>query len=243
VLNYNNWINPIDPGNVTQERYEDSIQLARTVLGAKAVILVIYPFTKNVKSPTSWEAVHSANQMIRRVTRESRTFGYNDVGAKKQKPFVLVLDFGNYTNQLLWANARNLGYNISDPWQVSSEDGWELKDNITSLLASDIAWFGHAAQVCTESPSVKVKNKCLLNYISNDGMHWCTETIGSRFIAGLACLLGCAFNSCEEEGGSLTELMHPIGLCEEQCNNRFMTLHPVEHELIKSDSSLRSCSI
>ena len=129
ILNFNNWIRPIDADNVTQERYEDSIELASSVAGANTVILVTYPFTRRVDSPEAWDDIHNANHMIRRVAMNSRS-----KSDTSQTPTVLVLEFANFTNQLLWMNARSLGINVSDPLLVANNIDWELKDNVTTLM-------------------------------------------------------------------------------------------------------------
>lgn len=239
VLNYNNWIRPA--GNVTQEQYEDSIRLAASVVGAKAVILVTYPFTRRIDSSTAWEDVHNTNQMLRRVAMDSRSDGLN-----MSQPLVLVLEFGNFTNQLLWTNARNLGFNVSDPQQVSSDFGWELKDNVTTLMPRLNHWDGgwRIPQVCADKRNNTMTFNCLLNYISVDDMHWCTETVGASFTAGLACLLGCAFNNCaadDREVNAGGRSVSPIDLCEEECNNRFMALSPVDQKWIDANLSIRAC--
>ena len=177
ILNFNNWIRPIDADNVTQERYEDSIELASSVAGANTVILVTYPFTRKVDSPEAWDAIHNANHMIRRVAMNSRS-----KSDTSQTPTVLVLEFANFTNQLLWMNARSLGINVSDPLLVASEIDWELKDNVTTLMTRlkkapwDRGW--RIPQVCADQ-----LNDCWpeSKYGAVSGPQWKWKSRASRF--------------------------------------------------------------
>mmetsp|Transcript_13328 Transcript_13328/g.28923 ORF Transcript_13328/g.28923 Transcript_13328/m.28923 type:complete len:177 (-) Transcript_13328:1038-1568(-) len=174
--------------------------------------------------------------MLRLVAMNSRS------GQNVTQPLVLVLEFGNFTNQLLWTNARSLGVNVSDPRQVSGDTGWELKDNVTTLMTS-LDWGLRIPQVCADNINNTMTLKCIRNYISNDDMHWCTETIGARFTAGLACLLGCALNNCAsgDREANVGKSMPSIDLCEKECNNRFMLLSPIDDKWIEANSSIRAC--
>jgi hypothetical protein len=154
------------------------------------------------------------------------------------KPTTLVLEFGNLTNQILWTNARNLGLNVSDPLKVAHRHGWELKDNITTLFQRMRVCAGdgclHLPLVCAE-----YKHDCLRNILSNDDTHWCTETIGSRFSAGLACLMGCALNECPNH--EVNKTAESISVCERSCNDLFMSLNPLSPDLLNETSWLSAC--
>ena len=82
--------------------------------------------------------------------------------------------------------------------------------------------------VCAEYADEK--SDCLRNYISFDDMHWCVETIGARWSAGLACLLGCALNECNDSKSS-----ESISICEKECNEQFMALTPLHRQSINDD--------
>jgi hypothetical protein len=60
-------------------------------------------------------------------------------------------------------------------------------------------------------------------------MHPCLEAIGGRIFASLACLLRCVYNHHETESN---EGKGFIRACEQDCNNRFMSLMPVDGSLI-----------
>ena len=63
-------------------------------------------------------------------------------------------------------------------------------------------------------------------------MHWCVETIGGRYSASIACLLGCVYNGGDEKG------IHDIRKCEQACNDQFMSLFPVAERWIGSNTTL-----
>ena len=217
VLNYNIWILPVNSS--IESRYHDAIRLARDIAGAKAVILVTYPSSRQTQTFENWRGIYETNQMLRDFSAANNKF-MNHV--------TLVLEFGNLTNQILWSNARSLGMNVSDPRIVSSQPEWELNDNITTLFRRFRVCAGdgclHMPMVCAEY--VHESSDCLKNIISHDDTHWCTELIGARFSAGVTCLLGCAFNNCTGE----TKSAETIARCERNCNEQFMTLTPIRHE-------------
>ena len=81
-----------------------------------------------------------------------------------------------------------------------------------------------------ETPS----SKCFFNKISIDGMHWCVETLGPYYSANIACLLGCVYN---EKGPQNSE---EIRYCEQECNDHFMTLVPIDESWIGSNTTIYS---
>ena len=237
ILNYNNWVLH-EPG-VMYSRYQDAIHLAQANFNVKAIILVTYPFTKTVNSTRRWNDVYEYNRILRQISAENTRNASSNV-------VTLVLEFGNLTNQLLWTNARSIGVNVSDPRRVSHLTGWELKSNsnvtaqftntpfcpISSAVGNPCI---HMPVVCAEYADEK--SDCLRNYISFDDMHWCVETIGARWSAGLACLLGCALNECNDSKSS-----ESISICEKECNEQFMALTPLHRQSINDDLWSSSCT-
>lgn len=72
-------------------------------------------------------------------------------------------------------------------------------------------------------------------------MHWCVETIGGRYSASIACLLGCVYNGSGEMGGGEEEFnttKENVRQCERECNEQFMSLFPVAERWIGSDTTL-----
>ena len=56
------------------------------------------------------------------------------------------------------------------------------------------------------------------------------ETLGPRFTASLACLLGCVFNG--RLPGATPGDHARVQQCEQECNERFMSLARVEEHLV-----------
>jgi hypothetical protein len=77
---------------------------------------------------------------------------------------------------------------------------------------------------------------CFFNRISRDGMHWCVETLEARYAASIACLLGCVYNGDEPQ--NIAELRQ----CEQECNDQFMSLIPVDDSWIGSNTTIFSKS-
>ena len=235
IMNYNNWVWP--DVEELEIRYREAIHLTRTAFNATAIILVTYPFTKTVNSTKRWTDVHEYNNMLRRISTENDQNSSNDVS-------IMVLEFGNFANQLLWTNARSIGIEMSDPRTVSSVHGWELRDNVTTRFTNSPVCpiSATVGKLCLHMPSICAEyadenTKCLRNFISYDDMHWCTETIGARWSAGIACLLGCALNKCE--GQVKTEASR--SLCQNRCNEQFMSLNRIKQEWADDASWFSSC--
>lgn len=115
----------------------DSIQLAESTFGAKAIILVTYALSQQVETTERWEAIHNVNEILRRIAKEKRsteTTERKESFIREPKAAVLILEFANLTNQMIWYNARNLGMNLRDPSLFSGSVGWEIMDNTTELL-------------------------------------------------------------------------------------------------------------
>jgi hypothetical protein len=231
VMNYNNWVWP-EP-KVLELRYRDAIRLARTNFNVTTIILVTYPFTKTVNSTKRWNDVHEYNKMLRHLSSEQNAWN---------ETTILVLEFGNLTNQLLWTNARSIGVDMPDPRKVSSLHEWEMLDDVTTRFTNIPVCpiSATVGQLCLHMPVVCAEyadenTDCLRNYISFDDMHWCSETIGARWSAGVACLLGCALNECTVRTES------SISNCQRRCNDQFMALNPIKHEWIDNPSWLSSC--
>ena len=87
-------------------------------------------------------------------------------------------------------------------------------------------------------------------------MHVCPEKVASRYAAGLACLIGCAYNGIErmnDNAGSKDNTQEQQGLpwevdeakirsCERECNEQFMSVMPVEGSWIDTNTTLASFS-
>jgi hypothetical protein len=100
------------------------------------------------------------------------------------KPDVLLSDIGSYMDNVILWNAKQIGVNVSDP----SYFMLSLKPAPRERLGK------HISQVCSENVP-HLSNYCQRNMISNDGMHFCMESLGPRMFANWACLIQCSFKS------------------------------------------------
>ncbi|KAL7531048.1 hypothetical protein ACHAXR_007926 [Thalassiosira sp. AJA248-18] len=222
---------------ITRERIVDEIELCNKVVGAKSVIISTLPLNNNILTVSDWESLININQIIRDIARTWNPPSPGNDGIQ----WVLVQEFGNFTNQILWWNAHHIGYNITIP-DFTKNDGWEKKgaefllhryQGIKSMkLAPSIP------MVCAHhieqpfSTKNKTAGQCFFNKISRDGMHWCIEALGSRFSANIACLLGCVYNGKEPQNtGELRK-------CEQECNDQFMSLIPVDQSWIGTNTTI-----
>ena len=73
----------------------------------------------------------------------------------------------------------------------------------------------HICQVCSEQVPHN-SSSCKRNVLSNDGQHFCMETLGPRLMANWACLIQCAYD--QEEGEER------VRDCEGVCSSKYLTL-------------------
>lgn len=107
--------------------------------------------------------------------------------------------------------------------------------------------------VCSDTTSLgSTRAKCNRNYLFSDGMHTCPETLASRFSAGLACLIGCVYNTATTENKNTTieqqnqeqhlRLEDGIRECERECNRQFLSVVPIDEAFIDSNTAIASFS-
>ena len=131
-------------------------------------------------------------------------------------PNLLLLDFGGWTDQLTELNARLLGMDIDTDGNYTLERLRCSKKYVPSI-----------AMICTSMPDLSCG--CTKNMISRDGMHWCMESLGGRYVGGISCLLQCSLvmddvnQTAETIPDSKQQL---IEKCQQRCNNQFMSLKP-----------------
>jgi hypothetical protein len=87
---------------------------------------------------------------------------------------------------------------------------------LETLATSNSAFSRAIAQVCGKRVPDQTA-KCEPNGFSMDGIHWCMESVGGRFVAAISCLLGCVYNQNNESSTT-------IEACERSCNEQFMSL-------------------
>lgn len=226
--------------DVTEEDIVETLRTSHRLLGARTFIVTTQPLSNNVKGMEDWPLLVQYNRMLRRVatdfTRNSTEIDY-----------VLVMEFGNLTSQLMMHNAKHIGFNVTLPMTFSTED-LEFDSQVEALMERVPygTWPPSFAQVCANrtlmddgncprnrlSPGTFqwVRNKqyettrqlTVPDRICKDGMHWCMESVGARYTASVACLLGCIYNGDARPGHDEAKD------CEQKCNEQFMSL---QHEM------------
>ena len=129
-----------------------------------------------------------------------------------------------------------------------TKTNWELSgaDFLLKRLSAETFWASSICMVCAQPVYPRMNDKnvqvedCIRNKISRDGIHWCVETLGPRYSASIACLLGCIYNERPPE--SSPEGLASVRKCEKDCNGQFMTIRPVDEDWIRNGISLYSKS-
>ena len=229
--------------DITRERLVEAIKLAHENLGVTTVIITTLPLNNNVLDENDWRGIHGINDMIRDVARTwPSPSPLASQSAKRGVEWVLVQEFGEFTNQILWKNAQHLGYDMTP---FKGEDGWELSG--TQFLLDRLSWPQRKwppsiPMVCAQKPTSSTEKNCVRNKISTDGIHWCIESLGPRYSASIACLLGCVYNdnkydqaNGQNQGGGEKEKKSNEGVraCEKECNMQFMSIDPVDQKWIE----------
>ena len=205
----------LDFSEITEELLQETVEVAHEVLGVKTVIFITIPFSNNVKTEQDIIDMHRTNDMIRNF---SRAWQSGETGVDH----ILVQDYGKFTHELIERNAQVIGMNIS-----TGRESYMLR-----RLNSHRKYPLSIAHGCARIPRMHDAPLCDRNQLTRDGMHPCLEALGGRIIASLACLLGCVYNHHETESEHGTVF---IRSCEQGCNNRFMSLMPVDDSLIDSE--------
>lgn len=233
------WIKDIK--SVTKEKIMEAIDLVGKHFGAETVIISTLTFSNNVKTLNDWVGIQRVNEMIRQIARNWEFLPKNDLSRVR---WVLVQEFGNFTNQMIWTNAKHIGYDVDLNFSVN---GWEgVRADFLLERFEQVSKFQYPhskPMVCAKMPNSTNVQSCVCNKISPDGMHWCTPTLGPRYSASVACLLGCVYNG---ELGYLSErensniMNESVRACEDECNQRFMSLVPVDNDWIDDGVTIYS---
>ena len=228
---------------ITRERIIEAITLSNEHVGAQTIIISTLPLNNNVVTTSDWQKVTEINHMLRNI---ARTWNHSEPGKVK---YILIQEFGNFTNQILRMNAEHIQMtNTSTP--DFTRDGWELSgaEFLLKRLSAESFWAPSICMVCAQHTYHRMNDKnndvedCVRNKISRDGIHWCVETVGPRYSASIACLLGCVYNGNEPDV-NVKEKVVSLRQCEQKCNDKFMSILPVDKRWIQSDMSLFSKSL
>lgn len=244
------WMDIVD---ITKQRIIEAIHLSHDNLGVDTVVITTLPLNNNVLTSNDWEGIYKINVIIRDVAMNWESIRRVSSEKKRGVKYVLVQEFGQFTNEILWKSAQHLGiYNNISSLDVDKKkqhnNGWELSGTSFLLDRLPLAkrkWPPSIPMVCAQPPGVNEKsNACIRNKISSDGIHWCIETLGSRYSASIACLLGCVYNGDVDSKEERRMKNDDTNLreCERECNEQFMSIKPVEKSWIGNGMTLFSQS-
>jgi hypothetical protein len=204
----------VDFDEITQDTIQESLRLAHELFGVRQAILIDIPFTNNILTAQDLENKKQTNEMIRQVAAKYPLYG----GAGNRHSFdevnkVTTLQFARWTDHLMEYNARAIGMLPADNTFITN------KTYTLDRLGCSKKFPISIAQGCAEMAKAG-DCQCRRNRISEDGMHWCLESIGGRLVAGIACLLTCM----QQEQVGLRD-------CETDCNNNFMSLRMLDSDM------------
>ena len=210
---------------LTKERIKEVIIFCQELIGARAVIFTTVGLDNNAITADMWKGVVNINQLIHEVANEWKPPKDGQDGVQ----YVLVQEFSDFTSKILHENGKHIGYNTT-----SNNFFFER------LVGGSTSWPQSIPMVCANKPKDNLDSECQRNKISPDGIHWCVETLGPRFTASIACLLGCVYN--ERPPDSTPEGLASVRKCEKDCNDQFMSLKRVPDNWIGNEKTLYASS-
>ena len=159
---------------ITRDRVIEQVELVHEVFGARVVIITTLPLNNNVITKDDWERVIQINGIIREIAYSWTPRSVESV------QWVLVQEFANLTNQVLWHNAIHIGYNASLP--DFSISGWEGAGSTSDIFLhrykglKDLRFEPSIPMVCAHhidqpfTTKNETAGQCFFNRISRDGM-------------------------------------------------------------------------
>jgi hypothetical protein len=186
----------------TEASFAETANLAGELFGVSTVIFISVPFSNNIVTENDMQLRELTNKKLQHFS-DNWEVGRSGVN------HMMVLEFGDFIDSWMEKNARLIGLDTSN-----RRDHYALE---TLQSGQNPSVSKSIAQMCAKRVPAGSKD-CERNAVSVDGMHWCMSTIGGHVVAGLACLLGCAFNP--DEHGSLPD-------CAKACNEQFMRLNNI----------------
>lgn len=163
-------LRPPGPGwmklhEITRARILESIQLLHKLFHVETVILSTLMFNNNVLNTQDWRDMLAINDMIRDI---ARTWDGSASGVK----FVLVQDLASFTNEILWMNARHLGYNVTSSWEQKGSEfllhrlemkSWKFNPSISMVCNTPPICEPPRAITLPNGTVVSVDNLCVMN--------------------------------------------------------------------------------
>jgi hypothetical protein len=229
----------ISSDEITHDRLVEAVELSNELLGADTVILMTIPFTNNVLNADTMQRVQEINNDIRDIAKGWHL--RNSTGVQH----VLVLEYGEYSNHIIWTNARYIGYNVTGPL-VATNETFDLEGPtfLYDRLNTTKQWNPTISMVCSELNFLGTeKAKCNRNFLFLDGIHICPSNLAARHGVATACLLGCVYNrkpSIENRPDQIDEIK--LRACEHECNKQFMSVMPVDESWVQNHTEIASFS-
>ena len=201
--------------DMTMTKMHKTIEVAREQLGVRVVVFVTIPYSNNIVDQNHIHLMHKKNEMVRRFVQM-----YPHSSAKLPDTTVLYWDLAKLNNALVQDNARQLRYHVEDDEHDFDFSLETLRPRIKRgrTKPTHTRSIGH---VCAPPRVPANATQCVnFNKITYDGQHLCLSTIGGRAMAGLACVIRCAYSMDQN-----TPLMHA---CQDACNEQYMSLEEID---------------
>ena len=208
---------------ITKERLEEVITFAQNLLGVRVVIFTTVGLDNNAIGAEQWSRVEKINEYVHEIASNFKPTSVDGV------QWIMVQEWSRFTSAILRENGLSMGYN------TSSNDFF-----FERLVGGETSWAQSVPMVCANRPKDNLHSECKRNKISPDGIHWCVETLGPRFTASIACLLGCAYN--ERPPDRTQRGVSRLKRCERDCNEQFMSLNRIGDKYIGDGLTIHSTS-
>lgn len=192
----------IDLSNITEAKLSETVELANELFGVQHVIFMSLPFVNNIMTAQDLQELHETNTMIKEFAKKKHS-AVNTI---------MVLDFGHLGNALIEWNGQLLGFNVNDNTDYLFE-----RLSCCPKKGAKKGMRQAIAQVCSQFVEHGKKKCGPGNGFSIDGTHWCSESLNGRLNAGTACLIQCLYSDVTN-----------VRACGQDCNDRYMSLRPVD---------------
>lgn len=233
------WIDFSAINNIT---LAETVELAYELFGVSTVLFIAVPFSNNVKTVEDLHQLHAANNLLRKFVYDwNHRTKNDDLYFSNRVKYILVQALDHFASDLNEWNAKYLGIlckttrngditndcnNTIINKEIMNITDKEVEERYVLKRANKKSKYPISiAQGCAQKPLTK-DTDCYRNSKTSDGMQWCMQTIGGRYFASTACMLGCVFNT--NTGTQVEENNSSLLQCQESCNKQYMSLKLVD---------------
>jgi len=209
---------------ITKERLVEVVTFAQNLLGVRVVVFTTVGLDNNAIGAEEWAGIEKINEYVHEIASNFKPTSVDGV------QWIMVQEWSRFTSAILRENGLSMGYN------TSSNDFF-----FERLVGGETSWAQSVPMVCANRPKDNLHSECRRNKISPDGIHWCVETLGPRFTASIACLLGCVYNERPPDRTTHRGASR-LKKCEHDCNEQFMSLNRISDKYIGNGLTLHSTS-